>query len=244
MWRKIIYLTIDDWPTWDMKEKVDFLNSKWIKAIWFCEWRNLKRYPSETIYAIRNGHIIWNHSYNHPHFGDIPIKEIKNQIEKTDKLIEELYKKSWILRTMKLCRFPYLDNWDKKWYLNTDWKDSHVKAIQNVLKELWYVQPKFENINYEWFNKAWLNSCLNVDCTYDSFDWCLEEWIEMFGYSDLKSILSRMDENYPENGRGLNYSGSNDIVMMHSWIDIDDFKVLINKMMDKIIIFDLPKNLL
>ena len=126
-------------------------------------------------------------------------------------------------------------------YQETDWNNEHVKGIQQILAKLGYNQPKFENVNYDWFIKSGFDKCLNVDCSYDSFDWCLEEGKEMFGYHDVPTVLARIDENVPDSGRGLNNLHSNEIIMMHAWIPIDAFKALINKIIDKQIEFQLPR---
>ena len=241
MTQKIAYLTIDDGPTEDMKEKINFLDSKGIKAIWFCQGRELEKFPDQAIYAIKKGHIIGSHSYDHPNFSEIDLEEAKNQIEKTDKIIDDLYSQAGISRPIKVFRFPFLNNGSKDEYQETDWNNEHVKAIQKILADLGYKQPKFENINYKWFKKAGFDKCLNVDCSYDSFDWCLEEGEEMFGYYDLPTVLARIDEDVTEGGRGLNNPSSNEIIMMHSWIQIDAFKALINKILDKNIKFQLSR---
>jgi|TARA_B100000315_G_C14486135_1_gene545286 peptidoglycan/xylan/chitin deacetylase (PgdA/CDA1 family) len=240
MKQKIAYLTIDDSPTGDFEEKVDFLDSRGIKVIWFCVGEELEKFEDKAIYAIKKGHILGNHSYNHIHFSEISLDEAQKQIEKTDKIIEEFYRKAKIKRPIKVFRFPYLDNGDKNEYGETNWDNKNVKAIQNILKKLRYEQPKFENINYEWFEKAGFDKCLNVDCTYDSFDWVLKKNEEMHGYHDLPSILKRIDEDIPERGRGLNNSKSNEIIMMHAWIPLKAFKTLIGKIINKGIIFKLP----
>lgn len=241
MMQKIAYLTIDDGPTADMKQKVDFLDSKGIKAIWFCLGKELEKFPDQAIYAIKKGHIIGNHSYDHPNFSEIDLEDARNQIEKTDKIIDDLYLQAGIPRPIKVFRFPYLNNGSKDKYQETNWNNKNVKAIQQILAELGYKQPKFENINYVWFKKAGFDKCLNVDCTYDSFDWCLEEKKGMFGYHDLPTILARIDEDVPEGGKGLNNPNSNEIIMMHAWIPMNAFSALINKILEKNIKFELPR---
>lgn len=238
---KIAYLTIDDGPTEDLKEKVDFLESKGIKAIWFCQGKELEKFPEQAIYAIKKGHIIGSHSYSHPNFSEISLDEARNQIEKTDKIIDDLYSQARISRPIKVFRFPFLKNGSEDEYQECDWNNEQVVAIQKILEELGYKQPHFEGIDYEWYKKAGFDKCLNVDCTYDSFDWCLEEGEEMFGYHDLPTVLARIDEDVPEGGRGLNNSKSNEIIMMHAWIPIDAFKALINKILAKNIKFELPR---
>jgi len=239
MVQKIAYLTIDDGPTEDMKEKIDFLDYNGIKAIWFCQGKELEKFPDHTIYAIKKGHIIGSHSYDHPNFSEIDLDEARNQIKKTDKIIDDFYSQAGISRPIKVFRFPFLNNGSKDEYQETDWNDKHIKAIQKILGVLGYKQPKFEKINYGWFKKAGFDKCSNVDCTYDSFDWCLKEGEEMYGYRDLPTVLARIDEDVPDGGRGLNNPNSNEIIMMHAWIPMDAFKALINKILDKNIKFQL-----
>jgi peptidoglycan/xylan/chitin deacetylase (PgdA/CDA1 family) len=239
---KIIYLTIDDSPSVDMKGKVDFLDSKGIKAIWFCTGKLIEKKISHVIYAIKKGHIIGNHSYNHPKFSRIKLGECKKQIKKTDRLIEEAYNKAKVKRHMKLFRFPELDNGCGSEYEHTNWNNPKVKAIQKYLKDLGYKQPQFRNINYRWWKKSGLNKCINVDCTYDTFDWVLVENGPVLGYKTLKDLLRRMDENVPEGGRGINHQKSNDIVMMHGFINTKkQFIPLIKKMLRKKVKFELPE---
>ena len=206
----------------------------------FCVGKELEKFEDSAIYAIKKGHIIGNHSYNHSNFSEIGLTEAKNQIEKTDKIINQIYSKAKIKRPINVFRFPYLCNGDKKDYGKTNWGNKHVKSIQKILKDLGYKQPNFKRINYKWYKKAKLNKCLNVDCTYDSFDWVLNEGEEMHGYHDLPTVLSRIDENVPEGGRGLNNLNSNEIIMMHAWIKNNEFKALIEKIIKKGIIFKLP----
>jgi len=106
---KIAYLTIDDCPSIDMKRKVNFLLEKRIPAIWFCRGELLEKRQQVVIYAIRKGFVIGNHSYDHPHFSEIPLEECFRQIKVTDELIEAVYEKAGIERPAKVFRFPWGD---------------------------------------------------------------------------------------------------------------------------------------
>jgi peptidoglycan/xylan/chitin deacetylase (PgdA/CDA1 family) len=237
MIKKIGYLTIDDAPSKIFVEVVDYLIEMKIPAIFFCEGRKLIKRVDDAIYAINKGYIIGNHSYDHPNFSQISLDEARNQIEKTDEIIDYIYAQTGIPRPIKVFRFPFLNNGSKDENQETDWDNEHVKAIQKILKKLGYRQPKFENINFELFKEGGFDKCLNVDCTYDTFDWCLEEGEEMFGYHDLPTVLARIDEDVPEGGRGLNSSISNEIIEMHNWIPFESFKAIIEKILTKNIEF-------
>jgi peptidoglycan-N-acetylglucosamine deacetylase len=239
--RKIAYLTIDDAPTEDFRGKSDYLHSKGIQAILFCTGEQLENYPEEAAYAISQGHILANHSYNHPRFSDIDIAAARDQIERTDRLLDEVYAIAGTTRPIKAFRFPFLNNGSKGEQSDGGWNDEHVRSIQRILSEFGYKQPNFKNLNYAWYKNAGLDMCLNVDCTYDTFDWCLADGQEQFGYCDLPTILGRMEEDVPEGRRGLNYPHSNEIVMMHAWIPMDAFTVLVERMLAKGIEFRLPE---
>lgn len=237
---KIAYLTIDDGPTAETDSYVDFLDSENIKAIWFCLGILLEKLPAQAVYAVRRGHVIGNHSWDHPHFSEIDLEKAREQIARTDRIIETIYTEAGTARPARLFRFPYLDNGSGDPYGECDWSDPHVAALQNILRKMGYSQPLFENITYERTAKSGFLDCANVDCTYDSCDWCLEDGVEWLCYRDLRSILARTDEDVPESGRGLNYPRSNEIVMMHADKGLDVFKAVLNKIMGKGIRFELP----
>ena len=203
---KIAYLTIDDAPSSDFKRKVDYLYKQKIPAIFFCIGKLLDKRPKDIIYAIKKGFIIGNHSYDHPYFSFITLKKAYEQIRKTDDLIEDLYKKAGKKRPIKVFRFPFL----RKGGLNR-------RAIQEVLKKLGYIQPKFDNINYKWYKRKGFLKDIDVYPSYDTMDWTTIEKRPIFGVRGLQEVLARIDEDVPEGCRGINYKDSNDIIMMHDY---------------------------
>jgi peptidoglycan-N-acetylglucosamine deacetylase len=242
MTKKIGYLTIDDAPTDDFRNKVDFLFQNNIPAIFFCEGRKLEQRPEEIIYAIKKGFVIGNHSYNHPHFSSISLTEAKEQIKKTDEIIDEIYKKSGIQRPTKVFRFPGLNKGEGNNYENFNWDKPRVIELQTFLKNLGYTRPKFENINYKWWEKAGLKKNIDVDCSFDTMDWTVADGSHKYEIKDLQGMYDRMDEDYPEEHRGLNFNGSNEIIMMHDSPNIADmFQPLIKRLIEKGIKFELPK---
>ena len=54
MVKKNVYLTIDDAPSKDFREKIDFLISKNIPAIIFCVGNKIEDRSEDVIYAIKN----------------------------------------------------------------------------------------------------------------------------------------------------------------------------------------------
>jgi len=104
---KHIYLTIDDGPSRRTSQLLDYLNARNIGAILFCVGKNLIKRPNIATRAIREGFIIGNHSYDHSNFNKLNQAHARGQIEKTDKIINDLYARSGIRRPAKYFRFPY-----------------------------------------------------------------------------------------------------------------------------------------
>lgn len=105
-------LTLDDGPSELAQEKLAYLNSLGIKAVWFCLGANLEQRPEIALHVLGTGHIIANHSYSHPHFSQISIDQAREEITHTDQVINKLYKHAGVRRPVKLFRFPYGDQGD------------------------------------------------------------------------------------------------------------------------------------
>jgi peptidoglycan/xylan/chitin deacetylase (PgdA/CDA1 family) len=242
---KIAYLTIDDCPSEDMKKKVDFLLRNDIPAIWFCRGEFLEKRQEPAVYAIENGFVIGNHSYDHPLFSKISLKECFKQIKVTDELIETTYEKAGIERPAKVFRFPWGDKGGgvdikKGWFFPRKENANHIKAIQDLLTKLGYKQPKFKGISYNWYIEAGLPDDVDVYLTFDTMDWAVMN--SKFGISGLEDILRRMDEDIPEEGRGLNFAGSNEIILIHDLSETSHvFEPIIEKLLDKGLKFESPE---
>lgn len=250
MIKKIGYLTIDDCPTSDFKNKIDYLVSKNIPAILFCCGDRMKERPEAVIDAIKRGFVIGNHSYNHPNFSEITLEECHEQIKKTDDIINCLYKKAGIERQFKLFRFPYCDKgtketWDWKARLAPETEKGKVRKekIQNYLREIGYSHPQNidKNVNYKWYRNIHMHLDIDIIESYDSFDWAPMDKEPPFGYDNLSAVLARMDEDLPEEGRGINFLKSDEIIMMHDMYGIEDYFIpLIEKFHKKGIEFKMP----
>jgi peptidoglycan-N-acetylglucosamine deacetylase len=228
-------LTIDDVPSDNFRHKVLFLKKNNIPAIFFIIGKVAERKIDDLVYAIKKGFIIGNHSYTHPSFSEISLEEAEKQIKKTNEIIEKAYKKAKIQRQIKFFRFPMLDNGGGFEYGETKWNDKKVRGIRNILKKLDYQNLSKIKPNYRWFNKAGYNKCINIDCSYDSYDWTVADKSYEHGINSLKEILKRMDEHVPEGCRGLNYKKSDEIIMMHDDSRIKSmFKPMIRKLQTKV----------
>ena len=112
---KKIYLTIDDSPSKDFRSNLDYLIEHNIPAVFFCIGERMEAGWEDLKYAISKGYLIGNHSYSHPHFSDLDLESAKQEIQKTDALIERLYQEAGQPDYDRLFRFPYGDKGDGKY---------------------------------------------------------------------------------------------------------------------------------
>jgi peptidoglycan/xylan/chitin deacetylase (PgdA/CDA1 family) len=165
----VVYLTIDDSPSKDFREKVEFLLARGIPAIIFCIGSQLEMEArsEDVVYAIKNGFIIGNHSYGHPRFSKLSVEEARDQVLKTDKLIDGLYRKAGVKRQMKVFRFPYCDRGDGKCNSRGVSEDEkrHIAAIQQVLRANGYKHPRFNGVRYN--GHIWPALFVDLHWTYD-----------------------------------------------------------------------------
>lgn len=231
---KNAYFTIDDSPSVYMKEKVDILTKKKIPAIFFCQGNYMEKYPEQVIYAIKKGFVIGNHSYSHPRFCDIDLNECFNQILKTDKIIDDLYKKANVKRGIKYFRYPKGIKGDITYLsLKILFKkfDSKFKSLEKFLTNLDYMPLKIKNVKLRYPELLRLN---DTD-TYWTID--IREW-KMIKNDNHKisDVLNFIDNN-------LSSSNSNEILLVHDHEQTHRyFEQIIEKIMSKNFNFlDVPK---
>ena len=244
---KKVYLTIDDAPSKDFKDKVDFLYRNKICATFFCVGENIKMQQENVAYAISKGFLIGNHSYNHPHFSDLSIDEGKESILLTDQIIDETYKMAGIERPIKVFRFPYFDrggdesgkDYENKWTRpeserNIYKRDDRRMALQSFLKELGYVFPLFEGVNLKYFSDNKMFDYVDVGCTFDQMEYFLGLDNAPYGMDKEEAILARIDDKAPYEGRALNCLDTTDIILIHDHDYTSElFYKIINKYIDK-----------
>ncbi len=167
------YLTIDDSPSPQTEEFVDFLVARKIPAILFVRGALLEKNPRAIEYAIQNGIAIGNHSYAHKPAGEMEPQEWCDDFELCEHLIEAAYARCGIERPAKYYRFPYIDRGDGKKIEQID--NAHVvetnktSIYQQYLKEQGFSQP-FKNMSPDYPIGA-------ADClyTFTARDWMLND---------------------------------------------------------------------
>jgi len=76
-----------------------------VKLTFFATGKFAEKYPEDIKKIAEKGHEIFNHTYSHPHLTQITDEEIKNELEKTEKIIFDLTGKT----TKPFFRPPYGD---------------------------------------------------------------------------------------------------------------------------------------
>lgn len=88
---KVVALTFDDGPSLSRTPPLlELLEKHNVKATFFMLGENIERHPEIAKQVFDNGHLIGNHSFDHPRMYFRSPKYIKEQIQKTDKLIQNL----------------------------------------------------------------------------------------------------------------------------------------------------------
>ncbi len=203
---KNAYLTIDDGPSPLMAERVEFLAGHGIPAIWFCRGDYLEERPEPALAALRHGSILGNHTYDHTYCSKLTLAQFREQLERTDRLIEALHLRAGVPRRAKLFRFPYEDRIDPP---------AHFAGLQAELRTHGFVKPAFADVPYRYFHTAARQADLSVFWTYDTRDWSLPAAADPRAPAVLAEVLARMDHHDPEGTLGLNQPAAAEVVVMH-----------------------------
>ncbi|OPZ78587.1 MAG: Peptidoglycan-N-acetylmuramic acid deacetylase PdaA precursor [Alphaproteobacteria bacterium ADurb.Bin438] len=257
---KQIYLTIDDAPSSDFLNKVKLLKDNEIPAVFFARGDRLDNDKAieEVSKAILDGFVIGNHLYSHTRVSTLSFEVVKEEIIKTDKLIEQAYKRAGVEQKQKYLRFPYLDRGcgalpvDKnKTPLEYQEKIKeamgliqitsplseadeklieHKNKIQELLKSLGYSQPLFDGVNYDWFKNSEFYTGFDVNMTMATGDSNLLPKYRYKGVT-INDIFKGIDENF---AKDIN---SAEIIIMHDYDQegMDEiFKTIINHLKNKV----------
>ena len=84
-------LTFDDGPNGEYTLQIlDILKLHDVKAAFFFPAKNIERQPGIALMVKEHGHIIGNHTYDHPHLNFLTEGQILSQIEKSEKVFKEV----------------------------------------------------------------------------------------------------------------------------------------------------------
>jgi peptidoglycan-N-acetylglucosamine deacetylase len=89
--QKVVALTFDDGPDPVYTPLIlKILQRYHVPATFFVEGANVKKYPAVLREEIKNGHLIGNHTYTHPHLSTLSPLHVKKEIAATDQVVRTI----------------------------------------------------------------------------------------------------------------------------------------------------------
>ena len=131
-----IALTFDDGPSIYTEELLDGLKQRGVKATFFVIGKCAEVYPKIVEREAKEGHIVGNHTYNHVEITKLSVEDAREEIEKTNEILEKLtHKRSEYVR-------PPFGVWEEEledlqmmsvmWTIDTlDWTTENTDEIVN-----------------------------------------------------------------------------------------------------------------
>ena len=107
--KKLCLLTFDDAPSTEVGDLLAALRQYGLTAIFFCTGELIENQKQALIDAVREGHILASHGWNHTAFSKLTLEESKVQLEKTEFCIDTVYAEALVTRKCRFFRFPYGD---------------------------------------------------------------------------------------------------------------------------------------
>ncbi len=223
-------LTIDDIPSRNTPDIVDFLKKKGIKAILFATGENLERYPAEAQYAVKNGMIVGNHSYSHRAFSALTMEEGVEEIERCEAALDKLYEDSGVPRVFRPLRFPYGDK-----------GGGNKDALQQYLREKKFSKVDDTAIPYPWWRENHLNTDIDTFWTYD-----FEEYrLHMEADFTPEDVWAKMRDAHPDRGAALLGENNRHILLLHAHDETEDkmpgyYRQIVVFLLEHGVVFDEP----
>ena len=101
--KKRVALTFDDGPDWRYTDSIlDILKREKVRATFFLVGRMAEQRPDLVLRMVREGHVVANHSWNHPNLTRLDSRRMSEEVDRTNRLISEITG-----RSPKLFRAPY-----------------------------------------------------------------------------------------------------------------------------------------
>ncbi|MBR5288801.1 MAG: polysaccharide deacetylase family protein [Clostridia bacterium] len=223
-------LTIDDVASSNTPAIVDYLNEKGIRAILFATGENVERCYEEAIYAVKNGMIVGNHSYSHPHFSELTMAQCEDEIERCEDVLERLYRDAGVARTYRPFRFPYGDK-----------GGDNRAALQAYFAAHGFDRVDDTHIDYPWWRESMLSTDIDCFWTFDfaEYNLCHDPQFTK------ETIWQRMHDTNPPQGAVLFAPGSRHILLLHAHDSTEEilpryYQLFIDHLLENGIVFDEP----
>nr|MDO8115747.1 polysaccharide deacetylase family protein [Candidatus Sigynarchaeota archaeon] len=221
--KKPAYLTVDDGPSMATPEKLRALDALGIQAIWFARGEFMDLYPKMAKEIIVAGHVLANHSYNHPYFSRISLQECQHQFLVTEVIINTVYQSVGISRPPLHCfRFPWGDKGtghDLSAFSTTSrqaW-ESRLGIMQAFLRGQGIRQPAFQPVTHAWYLNASLDKDVDTYWTIDPEEWRLISKNSRRRLSSLEDVIGTLKYRVSSNP-----TGSPEIIVVHDFEDTQE----------------------
>lgn len=150
-----VYLTIDDAPSASTLDKINQL--KGMPAIFFLRGQHIEEYPEHALEIINAGFSVGNHSYSHPFFSKLTFDECREEILKTETLINSLYTQTKHIRQHKYIRLPFGDEGGKHRE-----KLIHFMNTEGFIRPLSHPKSATPHLHWDWdlqdYKSHWKNN--------------------------------------------------------------------------------------
>jgi len=211
-----IAITFDDHPMPDgvlftAKKRTEQLlkacDNHQCKTVFFCIGNCCRKDPSSVELVEKRGHFLANHSLTHPHLSELSLSEIREELEKTDEILDVYSHKK------KYFRYPSLDYGNREALGGTQEK---AEAVYKLLQELGYTEGYVTIFTYDWYLNQKLQEAIkgNKQIDYEKLKglylsfikrWC-GQYIEAYPKEIVHTLLFHAND--------LNALYLNDILLM------------------------------
>jgi peptidoglycan/xylan/chitin deacetylase (PgdA/CDA1 family) len=242
------YLTIDDSPSTRMDDLVDYLESKKIPALFFCRGDRLEENSSSAIRALQKGFVLGNHAYSHQRSSQRDFHWIVDEIDRTEKLLDDLHAAAQVPKRGKFFRFPQLDRGTAGWIVDYDTYNDYDRSaliaafaeglnvqsmerpaledfekrdlLQRYLKEAGYVQP-FKDVTHAWFKSGEIAQASDCLYTFSNCDWMLtQRHLGKWPYKTAYDLKQKaLNDGF------LSAAGSVNVILAHDQAEIVDLTI-------------------
>ena len=138
--KKLVALTFDDGPGPYTERLLDAMKKRGVKATFFVLGNRVDSYGDLIKRMEKEGHVVGNHSYDHPNLTKLSYSQIKTNMEKTAKKVQKLIgHKPEVMR----CPGGSVNNTVKKYaknagipiiYWGVDTRDWESRNVNKILK--------------------------------------------------------------------------------------------------------------
>lgn len=223
-------LTIDDFASVNTPAIVDYLCEKNIPAVLFAIGQGIEEHYEEALYALKKGMLMGNHSYSHPHFSEISLETAVEEIQKTEDILNQLYRDAGVERTYRPFRFPYGDK-----------GGDNYTALQEYLKEQKFDKLVDTQITYPWYIEQGCNKDIDTFWTFDFAEYCIRPGSDF----TKESVFERIHDEKAESGDALLKEGNQHIVLLHAHDDTESmlpeyYKIFLDYVMERGVEFVAP----